>query len=733
MQAGSIPPEAGKHKVFLADSIMKQVIFYAPLYENLISHYKAELYIKGVVDVRKKNQLLRWLPSMFRVKKGVRQYVMETYSDLQFTAPDKYDQKVKAAIGTSSRFWELDGHLPEYFHINIYSPTLLANKLLSPLARNAPTYYKYRLDSVRGKSHEREYRITFTPKGESFQLVSGYMIVSENVWSIREIYFMSRSEMFRLKTTIRMGNVGDDDEFLPKQYDIEAKLRFMGNVAYANYTAWLQYETIGEKAKETDIEQVTKKKNEYDLTDSYTLRTDTNAYIRDTTTFNQLRPVPLSAYEQSMYREYYYRNDTLTKYNKEKKESKTKQFWWQLGDALITRNTVNMNALGSIRFSPLINPVLFSYSHSRGISYKQQFRYNRLFTGDRLLTVRPQIGYNFKLHELYWSVNGDFEYLPSKRASLHVSVGNGNRIYSSDVLDDLKGIPDSIFDFSKIHLDYFRDLYLYVTHSWEIVNGLTLDVGFSSHRRSEVNRSQLVPITPEVPAAPDTRATRADDANENTEPPVYRLRHTYNSFAPRVRLTWHPGQYYYMNGARKINLDFKYPGISVEWERGLKGVFNSSGEYERWEVDMQYKLRMGILRNLYLRAGWGKFTRQKEMYFVDFTNFTRSNLPVGWNDEIGGVFQLLDSRWYNSSREYVRAHAVYESPFLLLRHLGKVTRYVLSERLYLNALAVPHLNPYLEAGYGIGTHIFDVGVFVSFSNFKYSEFGFKFTFELFNR
>lgn len=147
--------------------------------------------------------------------------------------------------------------------------------------------------------------------------------------------------------------------------------------------------------------------------------------------------------------------------------------------------------MGSVRCSPLINPLLLSYSGSNGFSYRQEFKYNRLFTGDRLLRVVPKLGYNFKRKEFYWSINSDFDYWPRKRAALHVSVGNGNRIYSSDVLEDLKAIPDSIFDFDQIHLDYFKDLYLHIRHSWEVVNGLTLDVGLSLHRRTEVERSKL--------------------------------------------------------------------------------------------------------------------------------------------------------------------------------------------------------------------------------------------------
>ena len=95
---------------------------------------------------------------------------------------------------------------------------------------------------------------------------------------------------------------------------------------------------------------------------------------------------------------------------------------------------------------------------------------------------------------------------------------------------------------------------------------------------------------------------------------------------------------------------------------------NSTGKYERIEVDFQHNIPLGLMRDIYYRFGWGAFTNQKELYFVDFANLARSNLPVGWNDEIGGVFQLLDGRWYNSSREvcprafYVRSSFPAASP-----------------------------------------------------------------------
>lgn len=703
-----------------ADSILNNVMTFAPFYEKLVTDYRADLYIKGTMDIKRKNFILRYVPSMFRLQKGVRQYMVETYSDLHFTAPNIYDQKVKASMGTVHNSRGVPGML-EYFNINLYSSTLLYDRLLSPLAKNGRKYYKYLIDSIMGGTDNRQYKIRFIPRSKSDQLVGGYMIVSSDVWSVREIRFSGRSELLLFSCLIKMGSVGKDDEFLPVSYNVEGQFNFLGNRINGVYVASLNYHDIvleeNQNKWKEKVRARIKGKSKYDLSDSYNLQCETTSFHTDSAYFETLRPIPLSEAERRLYKEDALRKDTIQRNIKPK--SKSQVFWGQVGDVLISDYKLNLSNLGSVKCSPLINPFLLSYSGSNGLSYRQSFKYNRLFKHDRLLRVVPKLGYNFTRKEFYWSVNTEFNYLPEKMGAVHIDFDNGNRIYSSDVLDDLKAIPDSVFDFNQIHLDYFYDLYFNFRHSIEIINGLELSVGLSTHRRKAVKSSKLVPLT-------KSRETLNEDIQN-------KIRNTYLSFAPRVRLEWTPCLYYYMNGHRKINLRSKYPTFSIDWERGIKGVFGSTGQYERLEFDLQHHIPLGLMRNIYYRFGFGMFTNQKEMYFVDFNNFTRSNLPEGWNDEIGGVFQLLDRRWYNASRKYIRGHFTYEAPFLLLKHLIKYTRYVQNERLYASILSVPHLQPYVELGYGIGTHIFDFGVFVGSENWKYTEVGCKFTFELFNR
>lgn len=701
-------------KPMVSDSILQCIFQFSPFYSRIIDEYKADLYIKGKVKVHKRNHLIRYVPSMFRFEKHINDYLMESLSELHYTAPDIYDRKIKAVSTTFPRNRGQITDVMDCLNMNIYSSSLMSDKLLSPLDKKSSRYYHYLLDSIAGPPDCQRYKILIIPKFRGTQLVSGYMWVSDQIWTIRELYIEGVYDVIRFKVRVKMGEEGDV-EFLPVQFDLNLVFKFIGNHLEMDMGAWLKYNEI--KFYEGAARRKSQKKHHHDLTESYKLTCDSEQLITDKEKFNELRPIPLSALEDSLYRSYALRQDTLLRVPKKKKNEHL-EFWGELGDMLISSYNVNLSSMGSVHCSPLINPVLLDYSHSRGFSYKQKFKYSRLFHDGRILRISPQIGYNFTHKELYVKADADWQYWPEKQASFEVSVGNGNRIYSSVVLDQLKQLPDSTFNFDQLELDYFKDVYLNLFHNIEIVNGLFIKAGVSVHWRYLINNSKVILEKP-LPDK-DWAALRG-------------IRSEYNSFAPRIRIEWTPGMYYYMNGRRKMNVGSSMPTFMLDYERGIKGVFKSTGAHERWEFDIQQNLKLSGIRSIGYRIGGGMFTKQEDMYFVDFANFARRNLPEGWNDDIGGTFQLLDGRWYNSSRQYWRGNFTYESPFILLKPLNRWLGLVQQERLYGGILFMPHLNPYIELGYGIGTHIFDVGAFVSTINGQFDTFGFKFTFELFNK
>jgi len=704
-------------KPLVPDSILNNIFEFSPFYSKIVDEYKADLYLKGRVQVHKSNKLVRYIPSMFRLEKGVNDYIIESLSEMHYTAPDIYNRKVKAMSSTFPRNKGELTDLTDFLNMNIYSSSIMTDKLLSPLDKESAKYYTYILDSIVGNPDNQTFKIRVIPKFKGTQLVNGYIWVSDEIWTIREVYFEGKFDMIEFKLRNIMGEEGDE-EFLPVKLNLDINFKFMGNHLEMNADAWVKYNMVqfykGGKRRKSQ------KKHSHDLTEFYQLTSDSTQMTTDKEIFNTLRPIPLLPEEDSLYHQYQLRQDTIKLVQPiEDKEKKSAEFWGQLGDVLISSYNVNLAGLGSVKCSPLINPVMLDYSHSRGISYRQRFKFNKLFPDDKLLRIVPQVGYNFTKKELYVKGDLEFQYLPEKLGGIEISAGNGNRIYSSVVLDKLKALPDSSFNFNEMELDYFKDVYLNVFHNIEPVNGLFIKAGVSVHWRHLMDKTRL--------QLKDFMTQAGGGMLQDLD-----IRSEYNSFAPRIRIEWTPSLYYYMNGRRKMNVGSSMPTFILDYERGFKGVFNSNDEHERVEFDVQQKIKLNQIRTISYRAGFGLFTKKDNIYFVDFVNFSRSNLPEGWNDEIGGTFQLLDRRWFNSSRQYWRGHVAYESPFILLRPFNRWLGMIQQERLYGGLLFMPHLNPYVELGYGIGTHIFDAGVFVSSINGKFDTVGFKFTFELFN-
>ena len=76
---------------------------------------------------------------------------------------------------------------------------------------------------------------------------------------------------------------------------------------------------------------------------------------------------------------------------------------------------------------------------------------------------------------------------------------------------------------------------------------------------------------------------------------------------------------------------------------------------------------------------------------------------------------------------------MYQSPFILSKLFDtKASKYIFLERFYFSQLWTPVLPNYTEIGYGIGNHIFNIGVFASFDKMNFERIGLKFAFELFD-
>lgn len=412
------------------------------------------------------------------------------------------------------------------------------------------------------------------------------------------------------------------------------------------------------------------------------------------TLMDSIRPIPLTETDKAIYQAYDDHNakeDASSGTVRHGNQMLKKLFWDTIGDNLVTPLATESDH-AYLKLSPIINPLYISYSKSHGLRYKMRLRSRYNFSPHRYLTFNPTFGYSFKQRQFYFTSPLRMTYNPKRNGYAEVIYGNGNRISNSTVMDVINHAHQDTINLADTDLDKFTDNHLRVLNNIMIVPGLDIESGFVYHLRSALN----------------------DDLMHQ-----YAMPAKYRSFAPMIGLKigpWHRG-----------------PLLSVDWERGIKGILHSNLEYERWEFDVSWKRPIQGLRVLNLRAGGGLYTNKEQNIFVDFANFRDENLPEGWDDDWSGNFQLLRSQEYNKSDYYLRGNVSYESPLLVATWVPYLGKYIEKERFYISSVLLSHSRPYYELGYGFTNRYVSVGAFASFRNTHFDRIGVEFDFELFKR
>ncbi len=711
---GSIEASGKATPVNPADTIISHVISQAKVYEWYIKEYDASAYIKGTSKVLKKNFLLKYAPDIFVFDKKGKETIMETLVDIHYEAPRYYTQKIKAVTGTRMNPDDLHNHVMQFLNINVYNPTAINNAIVMPFAEGSFSYYRYHYEGSMDSLGIRLHKIRIEPKHESLALVTAYAYIVDEFWSVASLEASGKQDFADFKVKITMG-VFKNKFLLPVQTDLYLRMKLLGNHVENEYTSVYEYSAV---STYQDKEEARKKS--YDISEYFNVKTDSVPIIKDELFWSENRPVPLSEEESDIYEQNKASIDSLA-------SLQVRNSWtdksWRFTKMLIQPRGFQYRQT-NFQYSGFLNPLKVGYSPNNGFSYSQKLKLERHFkSNDKTIGFYPDVGYVFDRKELFVRLPVNALYYPQKMGMFSASVGNGNQGLNSRAINEInEQLKDSAFKFENFNLEYYKDYYAEVKNRIEIVNGLQADMAVTYHYRKPVVTS------------PPVYETEEGTEEINTEDLVKEIvDNTYRSFEPSLSLTWNPGQYYRMEGRKKIYVGSYRPTFSLQYARGIKGVFKSDGNFERIEGDIQQRIPLHFLTSIQYYAGAGVFTNSDELYFVDFTRFARRNFPESWDDKIGGVFNLLDYYWYNASKSYVQGHLMYESPFIFLRFIKKNSRLVVSERLYFSQLYLPGILPaYTEVGYGIGNFILNAGVFVSFEDFKYQRVGFKFAFELFN-
>lgn len=688
------------------DTVLKRTMDAAERYNGLVEKYEAQVYMRTYVQTLKKNLLYKYthyVPRFVLHNPNEDESVIETISTLKYEYPNKYVQNIEYVSGTLTRKKDIELIPFNLLNINIYGESTNDESFFMPLRKSTAKYYRYKLKNEYTENERTYYTVEFAPIYEIPNLIKGYFVVERGTWRI--VRFKGEGLDFFSDFSFEM-KMGEHwiMNFLPVDVVIYHTTSYLGNKVASRYLAQIEYKNIVLR------ESFEKKQKELNISDYYKIRVDSVPLFNDTVFWKQKRPIPLQAAEKEVLDTFYMRqqrkmqtqHDTLVL-------NKNILYFAQF---MLKDSEYNYGGT-RIGYGGLLNPSLVGYSSIDGITYKQRVSFHFTLPRFQSLELNAFAGYMFKRKELFTDITTTWNYDPARLSSLTLAMGNGNPTYSSLFV---KQIQDSLINkglhFEDVAVNYFKDYYFRLFNTFEPTNGLLVSSGLEYHiRKGQRPKKELRGVTTNTEHIEDMFGTR-------------------RSFAPFIRLSWTPEQYYRYQGNQKVYVRSRYPTFQIEMTKSFKNILGSTSDFYRVEMDVSQEIPFGLMRTFNYHIGAGRFTNTKTEYFADFIYFAKNNFPENWKDGIGGNFNLLRRHLYNASDLYVQAHFMLETPFLFLKNIRFLSELTDRERLYFSQLYTPQIQSYSEIGYGVGSKYFKGGVFASFHKLSFRQIGFRATIEL---
>lgn len=761
--------------------IMRKVIGMAPYYLNNVKYYKAEVYLKGNLVL---NRIPRILERQLKkdenisVKEGDT-FFMESYNEIEFTAPDKYFQKV---LSVNSTFPEQSNEISpmEFIQASFYEPEI-ADMAISPLSPAAFSHYNFKYT---GLSIQGEYtinKILVTPKRKSQQLFEGTIFIIEDLWCLHSVDLVNENLAGKIRVQQLYIPV-QDDIWMPVSHKFDVNISIVGVRADAFYGSSVKYldvkpnlalkkpETITTnyiaKQKPADTATVSKtdeqinkilSKNELnnrdmvrlsrlmekktdkalddsvrksrEITDKTIQRVEKDAGKKDSAYWAQIRPIPLSDVEKKSIRVSdslkanrevrEMRRDTAAQQQKEqKKPNKFLNTVTQVATGHTWRDTTGI----SFNFGGLVNPGNIAFNTVDGFVYGTDFtfRKNRKSQG---IYISPQIKWAFSREKLIWRVNS-FWSNNGKNRQIYLRAGQASKDFNTG--GGINPFLNSSFSLllRKNYLKLYESGYLTLGYRTRILMGLDLDIsGTYENRKMLSNTTDFSIFRPARPYTENVPVNEYLLPGANPNHAIRNMRHG----AVEAVATWTPFQRYRVSGKTKIPMGSDWPTFTFTWRHGINEFSEMADpvkHYDMFRFEAAKSKDIAAFSEIRWRIRTGGFLSNRYVTFYDFHHFNSQPLPLLLNN-YEDAFMLPDFYSMSTPEFYVQAHAKYTTPYLAIKYLPFLSNTLMRENLSLSWLGSVNHPYYYEIGYSVSEIFFlaEMGVYAGFENFRFRSAG----------
>lgn len=749
-----------------AYSIIRKAIAKSNYHRNVLDSYSATVYIKGAGKLKD----YPWLAKKALQKEGIekdRVYISESVSEIKFTRPDKFEEKV---ISIRSDGKDNNTSPNGYIFGSFYQPEIAGT--ISPLSPKAFSYYRFEYE---GTFKDRDYevsRIRVIPRSKGDNVVDGMLFIVENDWSIHSLDMHTVKMGVHIHIKVMCDPI-EDKAWLPVSHQFKIDGKVFGFEFEYNYLATVskykiavnpevyvdRMELIDEKkhaalASQVQKEQKEIKKNnkgsnveslqerlasgeeitrkelktivrEYEkeerkqqqspeVISDVTFKVDSGAYRRDSLYWSHVRPIPLTREEIKGYE----KTDSVSAIGQAKAEGdtlrKSKHRGFQPWDLLIGDHYRAGKHSNFRIYFPMPG---FNTAEGFNIIYRVAFGIVLQDTDRTRFTIRPVARYAFSREKLSGYLN-----LSLRNDHYRLDVNGGRYVSQYNPENPILPVVNTFTtlflekNLMKIYERDFADLrfrrninpFISVTSNWSWSDRREL---FNTSDYKLIDRKDIEDYSPNRPvnaSLPDTRFPN------------------HQALIGSLGMITRPWLKFRIRNGNKRPIQSSSPTISLDYRKGFHNILRSDVNFDQMELGLKHEFKVGVRGKIDFWFRGGVFLNNEQMFFMDYKHFPGNQTPFSTNDPVGS-FRLLDYYHFSTDDRYFSANVHYQFRKFLVTTIPIVHIAGIRENIFVNYLATPGSRNYTEVGYSVDgiLRIFRLEAAAAFQDGKHTGYGFR--------
>ena len=672
--------------------IIRKTIAQRKINLDKISEFTADFYSRGLwrVDDVPEKILGQKVGDMDGTLDSTRTgviYLSETISEISYQKPDDFKEKIIASkvSGNDNGF---SFNSAQDANFSFYENTIDLNAaIVSPIANNALSYYRYKLDGVFYEGSKLINKIKVTPRRANDRVWDGYIYIVEDDWQLYGVELTTNGQAIQvpiIKELVFKQNFTFDETnnfWVKISQTIDFGFGFFGFKGDGRFIAVY---------------------SNYDFEPGFSKRSFTNEVLtfeieankKDSLFWGDTRPILLTIEEVRDY----VRKDSIQTLRKSKVyldsiDRVANKF--RLLDVLTGYTYENSHENWDFNYEGPVSKI--NYNTVQGWNSGIGLVYAKSYDVEKTKWLKAYTRATYSAAEDRVRFTGGITKNFNRINRLRFSLTAGTEVIQFNALEPILPLinnTSSLF-FERNYMKVFERTDVRVAYSQELFNGLRLftNVGYEK-RKPLFNNTNYVTLPQDDIVY--TSNNPLDPADETTAAIV---EHTIFKSNITANITF--GQKYMMYPNGKYNLkNDKYPALSVTFENGM-AASNSDYNFSQVRGSLRQSIQLGNKGDFVYNLKGGTFFGAEDISFVDYQHFNGNQTRIGTSGNYTNVFNLLPYYQLSTNKSYLEGHIEHDFRGWILGKIPGINKLNFNLVAGAHALSIEGNKPYTELSLGI--------------------------------